>query len=292
MLLTERRFGLAVVLWPQITSTEACDDAQTIAPRRPPPVPRGVLPDRHLFDRDLVFRRFRISKVSHDESADGSRNSRQRNHPRGLGFRAWGMMRKMSLLIKVAQKFLYRDQKYPLVARSQPTTRFFAMLTRGKLIETIFFLLFAVGLGLPSEGCYAMAQTQDHFKSITIDEAPSDVAEELRKRFGTELEYQLKVGGVRDDAIGLDLAVVRIESKDCDEKFCPTYIRYTFKGGVPVVQTLILRCEEWLVIGDHFRPITSGTEIVGIAAWIVVKTNVGEALVAFTRLGPEVSFKK
>jgi hypothetical protein len=166
------------------------------------------------------------------------------------------------------------------------------MLGGSSSLGRLFFLLFVFGCSVHPEDCYGMAQTQDHFKPISIDDAPPEVAQELKRQAGNGIEYHLKIGGIKDDAVGFDLVVVRIEGQDCDGKFCPTYIKYTFKGGLPASRALILNCEEWLVVGDQFRPIRSGTEVVGVAAWIVLKTDVGEARVTFTKLGPEVSFKK
>jgi hypothetical protein len=136
----------------------------------------------------------------------------------------------------------------------------------------------------------AMSEIQDHFKSIRIDEAPPEIAQALKERVHDE--PRLKLAGGKDDTIGLGLTVVRIEDENCDGKFCPTYFKYSLDRGSPSTQTLMLKCEEWLWVGDNWQPIRSGAEVVWITAWVVVKTDAGEAQVTFTRLGPTISFKK
>src|SRR4051794_29039436 len=120
-------------------------------------------------------------------------------------------------------------------------------------MRLLVILLFAFGYCSEIESSHAMSQTIDRFSPITIGRAPPEIAAEIKNaQIASGNDYRLKMSGLSSDAGGFDLVVVRTESKDgCDNQFCPTYIKYSFKEDPTSVQRLILKCDERLLIGDN-----------------------------------------
>jgi hypothetical protein len=158
-------------------------------------------------------------------------------------------------------------------------------------------LLSGVGFGLHADSCFAVAEEITSFRPITIEEAPPELRQEIEiTRAASPSDYHLKMAGGVSNEPGAHITIVRIENNQCEDRFCPTYIKYDYSNGAGPhsVQTLLMKCDEWLFDGDTIWPPlrSSSGEVVGIAISIEVKTKVGLAEVSFTRLGPAVSFFK
>jgi hypothetical protein len=177
------------------------------------------------------------------------------------------------------------------------------MSARSNLPRLILLLLSVVGFGLQAGGCFAQAQEITSFRPITIEEAPPELRQEIEMtRAAFPSDYHLKMVGGLSNAPGAHVTIVRIENNQCEDRFCPTYIKYNYNNGagpssvsgLPSVQTLLMKCDEWLFDSETIWPPlrSSSGEVVGIAISIEVKTKVGRAQVSFTRLGPAVSFFK
>lgn len=172
-----------------------------------------------------------------------------------------------------------------------------AISERSNFPRLILLLLFVVGFGLQADDCLAQAEEVNSFRPITIDEAPPELRQEIEiTRAASPYDFRLKMAGGLSHEPGAHLTIVRIENNQCEDKFCPTYIKYDYNNGTsaPAVQTLLMKCDEWLFDSDTIAPSlrSSSGEVVGIAISITVKTTVGLAEVNFTRLGPAVSFLK
>lgn len=170
------------------------------------------------------------------------------------------------------------------------------MSTRFNFSRLILLLLSVVWFSLQADSCFAIAREVNSFRFITIEEAPPEIRQEIEitsAESGESLDnIHLKMVGGASGEPGGHLTIVRVEDKHCHDKFCPTYIKYTFNGaGSPLVQALLMQCDEWFINDDTLRPLKSSSgEVVMISLSITVRTKVGEVQVSFTRLGPAVAF--
>lgn len=170
------------------------------------------------------------------------------------------------------------------------------MPARSDLPKLIVLLLWVAVFGLRSDGCLAQAQEITRFRPITIEEAPTELRQEIeitRSQFPSG--YNLKMAGSLSEEPGAHITIVRIENNQCEDRFCPTYIKYYYnKAGASSVQTLLMKCDEYLFDSDRIAPLlkSSSGEVVGTAITISVKTKLGPAQITFTRLGPAVSLFK
>lgn len=142
-----------------------------------------------------------------------------------------------------------------------------------------------------SSPCLAISQTQESFRRISISEAPPEIAQKLAVD-AAGAAIQLKMGGITDDARGIDLALIRMETAACSGSFCPTYIRYSVQQRTHSVQALFIKCDEWLQIGDHVQIGRSSADSGKERSWIILKTEAGKILVTFTNAGPAIDFVK
>jgi hypothetical protein len=156
-------------------------------------------------------------------------------------------------------------------------------------------LLSVIGFCLQADSCFSQAEEITSFRPITIDEAPPELRQEIEiMRAASPSDYHLKMAGGGSNEPGAHITIVRIENNQCEDRFCPTYIKYNYNNGAgPLsVQALLMKCDEWLFDSEMIPPPlrSSSGEVVGIATSIEVKTKVGHVQVSFTRLGPAVSF--
>ena len=168
------------------------------------------------------------------------------------------------------------------------------MSPRSNWPRLILLLLSAIGFCLQADSCFAQAEEITSFKPITMEEAPPELRQEIElTRAAFSSDYHLMAGGVSKEP-GAHITIVRIENNQCEDRFCPTYIKYDYNDGAgpPSVQTLLMMCDEWLFDSEIIPPPlrSSSGKVVGIAISIEVKTKVGHVQVSFTRLGPAVSF--
>jgi hypothetical protein len=170
------------------------------------------------------------------------------------------------------------------------------MSIRSDLPRLVLLLLSVVAFALRADSCLAQAEEITHFRPITIEEAPPELKQEIEIISAkAPYEYRLKMLGGPSGEPGGHVTMVRIESDQCEDRFCPTYIKYSYnKAGMSSVQTLVMQCDEWFFLSDVIPPPlkTSSGEIVGTAITIEVKTKRGPAEIVFTRLGPAVSLFK
>jgi hypothetical protein len=163
-------------------------------------------------------------------------------------------------------------------------------------VQLILLLLFVAWFGLQADRCLAQAEEITRFRPITIEEAPPELRQEIEIiRAESPYDYHLKMVGGPSNEPGAHVTIVRIESNQCEDRFCPTYIKYNYnKAGTSSVQTLLMKCDEWLFDSDIIPPPfkSSSGEVVGTAITIEIKTKLGPAQITFTRLGPAVSFFK
>jgi hypothetical protein len=101
------------------------------------------------------------------------------------------------------------------------------MFARSNLLR-LFLMFFSVtGFGLHSDTCFAVAEEIRSFRPITIEEAAPELRQEIEiTRAASPSDSHLKMAGGSSNEPGAYVTIVRIENNQCEDRFCPTYIKY------------------------------------------------------------------